>query len=49
MDICMLGHKTDPVKDGLQFNGFTVQLPELPGIGADIAEDFLAACDHIRI
>lgn len=49
MDTCMLGHKTDPVKDGLRFNGFNIELPELPGIGADISEDFLGACDHIRI
>ncbi len=49
MDTCMLGHKADPVKEGLRFNGFTVELPNLPGIGADIDNDFLEKCDHIRI
>lgn len=49
MDTCMLGHKTDPVKGGVQFNGFHVELPNAPGIGADIEQEFLEECEHIRI
>ena len=49
MDTCMLGHKHDPVKGGLKFNGFTVELPSSPGIGADVEEEFLEECDHVRI
>lgn len=49
MDTCMLGHKTDPVKGGLKFNGFIIDLPGAPGIGADIEETFLEDCEHVRV
>lgn len=49
MDTCMLGHKVDPVKGGLKFNGFNVQLPNAHGIGADIEEEFLEDCEHVRV
>lgn len=49
MDTCMLGHKTDPVKGGLMFNGFHLQLPDAPGIGADVEEEFLEICEHVRV
>ena len=49
MDTCMLGHKTDPVIDGVRYNGFILQLPDEPGIGADIDEAFLIECESTRI
>lgn len=49
MDTCMLGHKTDPVTGGVRYNGFFVELPEGPGIGADIDEAFLRQCESIII
>jgi L-Ala-D/L-Glu epimerase len=43
MDTCKLGHKIDPVIGGVQFNGFTVELPEnVIGVGATVSEDFLS-------
>jgi L-alanine-DL-glutamate epimerase-like enolase superfamily enzyme len=47
MDTCMLGHKTDPVTGGVKFNGFFVELPETPGIGADVDQAFLDTCESI--
>lgn len=47
MDTCMLGHKADPVIGGVQFNGFLVELPETPGIGADVEQDFLDKCEKV--
>lgn len=41
MDTCMLGHKVDPVKGGIVFNGYFPEVPDLPGIGADANDDFL--------
>ena len=41
MDTCLLGHKTDPVTGGVQYNGYFLEVPETPGIGADIDEEFL--------
>ena len=49
MDTCMLGHKEDPVLGGVQYNGFCVEVPETPGIGADINEAFLKKLDWVTI
>ena len=49
MDTCMLGHKTDPVSGGVQYNGYYVELPDAPGIGADVKEEFLATLEKISI
>lgn len=45
MDTCMLGHLTDPAKDGVKYNGYFLEMPELPGIGADADEQFLKGCE----
>jgi L-alanine-DL-glutamate epimerase-like enolase superfamily enzyme len=49
MDTCMLGHKADPVTGGVRYNGFFLELPDAPGIGADIDEAFLSTCESISI
>ncbi|HUQ64991.1 MAG TPA: dipeptide epimerase, partial [Flavitalea sp.] len=41
MDTCLLGHKVDPVCGGVQFDGFTLSLPHIPGIGAEADADFV--------
>ncbi len=35
MDTCLLGHKIDPVKGGVTYKGYFLELPDTPGIGAD--------------
>jgi L-alanine-DL-glutamate epimerase-like enolase superfamily enzyme len=49
MDTCMLGHKTDPVTGGVQYNRFFLEVPETPGIGADASEDFLKTLEMVTI
>lgn len=49
MDTCMLGHKTDPVAGGVVYNGFFVEPPETPGIGADVEPAFLEQCEKCTI
>lgn len=49
MDTCLLGHKTDPVTAGVQYNGFLLQVPEAPGIGADVNEAFLQTLEKVSI
>jgi L-Ala-D/L-Glu epimerase len=49
MDTCMLGHKADPVTGGVQYNGFFLQVPDAPGIGADADDVFLSSLEHTRI
>ncbi len=49
MDTCLLGHKTDPIIGGVQFDGYTLQLPNAVGIGADVEENFLAACTQMDV
>lgn len=46
MDTCLLGHQTDPVTGGVRYNGYFLEVPETPGIGADIDEDFLKGCQQ---
>lgn len=49
LDTCLLGHKADPVRDGVQFNGMKLILPDLPGIGADADPAFLESCQKIIV
>ena len=49
MDTCMLGHKVDPVIEGVTYNGFNVQLPNGIGIGAEVQEDFLKGCEMVIV
>ncbi len=49
MDTCMLGHKADPVIDGVNYNGFFIEIPAKPGIGADADDNFLKNCEKITV
>ena len=49
MDTCMLGHKVNPVIGGFTYNGYTVQLPDGIGIGADVKQSFLDGCENSEI
>jgi L-alanine-DL-glutamate epimerase-like enolase superfamily enzyme len=49
MDTCMLGHKTDPVKGGIQYKGFLLEVPDEPGIGADANEAFLQTLEKVTV
>jgi L-Ala-D/L-Glu epimerase len=49
MDSCLLGHLADPVTGGVQYNGYFLEIPEAPGIGADINDGFLKNCEQIVV
>lgn len=49
MDTCLLGHKEDPVTGGVQYNGYFIEVPDGPGIGADANEGFLERCEKISV
>lgn len=49
LDTCLLGHLVDPVKGGLIYHGYFLDLPETPGIGADADEEFLKTCEKCTI
>jgi len=49
MDTCLLGHKSDPVTGGVRYNGYFLEIPDTPGLGADADDTFLHTCDHISI
>ncbi|GGG94933.1 dipeptide epimerase [Parapedobacter pyrenivorans] len=49
LDTCMIGHLEDPVVAGVQFDGYRITLPELPGIGADADEAFLKKCEQWEV
>jgi len=45
LDSCLLGHLIDPVIGGITYNGYDVDVPDTPGIGADADPKFLKACE----
>jgi L-alanine-DL-glutamate epimerase-like enolase superfamily enzyme len=45
LDTCLLGHLVDPVVNGLTYDGFFLDVPDLPGIGADADPLFLEECE----
>jgi L-alanine-DL-glutamate epimerase-like enolase superfamily enzyme len=49
MDTCLLGHKTDPVTGGVRFRGYFLEIPDTPGLGADVDEAFLQQCEKITV
>ena len=49
LDTCLLGHQVDPVTGGVQYKGYFLELPEKPGIGADIDEMFLKSCEQAAV
>lgn len=49
LDTCLLGHLIDPVKGGVTYEGFFLDIPDTPGIGADADDDFLKTCEKWRI
>jgi L-Ala-D/L-Glu epimerase len=49
MDTCMLGHQVDPIVGGVLYRGYHLQIPDLPGIGADVDARFLEQCDKIIV
>lgn len=49
MDTCMLGHKIDPVTGGVRYNGYYVEVPDTPGIGAEADDAFLTGLEKISI
>lgn len=42
-------HADDPVYNGITYNGYQIELPELPGIGAEVDSAFLAQSERISI
>ena len=46
MDTCMLGHLADPCIGGVKYDGYKLHLADIPGIGADADESFLAECER---
>jgi L-alanine-DL-glutamate epimerase-like enolase superfamily enzyme len=49
MDTCLLGHTMDPVSGGVLYNGFYLEVPDTPGIGADVQQSFLDTCESVVI
>ncbi|RVT98013.1 dipeptide epimerase [Mucilaginibacter limnophilus] len=45
MDTCMLGHLADPCIGGVTYNGYYLDIPDTPGIGADADETYLEKCE----
>jgi L-alanine-DL-glutamate epimerase-like enolase superfamily enzyme len=49
MDTCLLGHKTDPITGGVRYRGYFLEIPDSPGLGADVDEAFLQQCESVTV
>jgi L-alanine-DL-glutamate epimerase-like enolase superfamily enzyme len=49
LDTCLLGHLEDPVTGGAEYRGFDLEVPDSPGMAADIQAGFLARCGKATI
>jgi L-alanine-DL-glutamate epimerase-like enolase superfamily enzyme len=49
MDTCLLGHTTDPVEGGVRYSGYFLEIPDAPGLGADVDNAFLSQCERITV
>ena len=49
MDTCMLGHTQDPVTGGVRYNGWFLETPDTPGLGADADDAFLKNCEKATV
>ena len=49
LDTCLLGHLVDPVEGGLSYEGYFLDVPDAPGIGADADEAFLSTCEKYTV
>jgi L-Ala-D/L-Glu epimerase len=49
LDTCLLGHKIDPVTGGAHYNNYFLEIPDEPGIAADIDKGFLQQCEKVEI
>ncbi|MCU0388997.1 MAG: dipeptide epimerase [Chitinophagaceae bacterium] len=49
LDTCLLGHKEDPVINGVVFENMKLKTPKIPGIGADIDDAWLEKCEKVHV
>jgi len=49
MDTCMLGHLEDPCVGGVVYDGYKLNINDMPGIGADADEVFLTKCEKFTV
>jgi L-Ala-D/L-Glu epimerase len=49
MDTCMLGHLADPCIGGVTYDGYYLNINNIPGIGADADDNFLAECEKFVV
>lgn len=48
LDACF-EHAEDPVYGGITYNGYQIELPDAPGIGAEIDSAFLKKCVRVNV
>jgi L-alanine-DL-glutamate epimerase-like enolase superfamily enzyme len=49
MDTCLLGHLEDPCIGGVIYDGYKLNISNIPGIGADANEGFLEKCEKFIV
>lgn len=49
LDTCLLGHEEDPVTGGARYNNYFLEIPDGPGIDADIDESFLSKMEKVVV
>jgi L-alanine-DL-glutamate epimerase-like enolase superfamily enzyme len=49
MDTCMLGHKEDPCVGGVTYKGYSLDIADTVGIGADADDKYLEKCERFAV
>ena len=49
MDTCMLGHKEDPCVGGVTYRGYSLDIADAVGIGADADDRYLEKCEKFVV
>jgi L-alanine-DL-glutamate epimerase-like enolase superfamily enzyme len=49
MDTCMLGHKEDPCVGGVTYKGYSLDIADTVGIGADADDKYLEKCEKFVV
>lgn len=49
LDTCLLGHLEDPIIGGARYNNYFLELPDGPGIDADVDPGFLKKMEQLTV
>jgi L-alanine-DL-glutamate epimerase-like enolase superfamily enzyme len=49
IDSFLVSHLEDPVINGISYDGYKADIDDIPGIGADVDDQFLEDCEYVSV